>query len=29
MGLWPEVRNVKPGLTLYDNFQHENTWLAK
>ncbi|MBI2906237.1 MAG: hypothetical protein HYX92_01135 [Chloroflexi bacterium] len=29
MGLWPEVRDYKHGLTLYDNFQHENTWLAQ
>ncbi|MBI2906521.1 MAG: ABC transporter substrate-binding protein [Chloroflexi bacterium] len=27
--MWPEVRNVRPGLTVYNNHQHENTWIAQ
>ncbi|MFH1486609.1 MAG: ABC transporter substrate-binding protein [Chloroflexota bacterium] len=28
-GVWPQVKNFKPGSGNYTNLKHENTWLAK
>ncbi|MBI2906909.1 MAG: ABC transporter substrate-binding protein [Chloroflexi bacterium] len=28
-GIWPQVKNFKPGNGQYTNLRHENTWLAK